>query len=204
VYPLVVSSAPQAPTLVLPQLTDARSWINGCLDVVDAATWAGDVKDANFISGQLRLLDMNIQAALSSLKGSEAIIKPWYTSHVDPSTFDPPLPSNVSFNLSIADAALILELRTLEAVTSAAGEFRSPFDFRGTLGRALGAARPQMHDEIDEVFMYDGQEVKVKEKIRVESLDPSLMAATAKLTALERNVSHARKALDIVMGKDDA
>ena len=70
--------------------------------------------------------------------------------------------------------------------------------------QALGAARPQTHDEAEEVFMYKGQEVKVKEKIRVESQDPSLMAAIAKLTALERSLAHARSALDVVMGKDDS
>ena len=205
VYPLVVSSAPQAPTLVLSQLTDARSRINACLDVVDASTWAGDTKDANFIAGQLRLLDVNIQEAKDALKGgSDAIVKPWYTDPVDASTFDPPLPQNVAFHLSIVDAALTLELRTLEPVTPAAGDFHSPFDFRGRLAQALGAARPQVHDELDEVFVYRGQEVKVKEKIRVESQDPSLMAAVAKLGALERSVVHTRKALDVVMGKDDA
>jgi hypothetical protein len=59
-----------------------------------------------------------------------------------------------------------------------------------------------MHDEIDQIFTYKGQEVKVKEKVRVESQDPNLMAAMAKLNALERSVALGRKALDIVMGED--
>jgi hypothetical protein len=207
VYPLVISSAPQAPTLVLSQLQDARTRINACLDVVDASTWAGDFKDAAFIAGQLRLLDVNIQEAKSALKGNpdSISVKPWYTDPVDATIFDPPLPSNVSFHLSIVDAALTLEVRTLEPVTaSASGDYHSAFDLRGRLAQALGAARPQVHDEVDDVFVYQGQEVKVKEKIRVESQDPSLMAATAKLAALERSVTHARKALNVVMGKDDS
>lgn len=48
-----------------------------------------------------------------------------------------------------------------------------------------------------------GQEVKVREKVRVESQDPSLMAVMAKLSALEHGVAVSRKALDIVMGKDE-
>jgi hypothetical protein len=204
VYPLIISSAPQAPTLVLEQLTDARTRINACLDVVDASTWAGDSKDANFIAGQLRLVDVNIQEAKSALRGGSEVVKPWYADPVDSKIFDPPLPANVSFHLSIVDAALTLEIRTLEPINTSNGEYHSTFDLRGRLAQALGAARPQAHDEADEVFVYKGQEVKVREKIRVESQDPSLMAATAKLTALERSVTHAKKALDVVMGKDDS
>lgn len=60
-----------------------------------------------------------------------------------------------------------------------------------------------MHDEVDQVFTFKGQEVKVKEKVRVESQDPNLMAAMAKLNALERSVALGRKALDIVMGQEE-
>jgi hypothetical protein len=187
-------------------LTDARTRINACLDVVDASSWAGDTSDAAFIAGQLRLLDVNILAAKDALKGTAtetSTLKPWYTDLIDPSTFDPPLPQNVSAHFNLIDAALTLELRTLEPVAQAQGDFHSPFDFRGRLAQALGAARPAVHDELDEVFVWRGQEVKVREKVRVESQDPSLMAAVAKLTALERTVGHARCALDVVMGVED-
>jgi hypothetical protein len=60
-----------------------------------------------------------------------------------------------------------------------------------------------IHDEVDQVFTFKGHEVKVKEKVRVESQDPNLMAAMAKLNALERTVALGRKALDIVMGHED-
>ena len=51
--------------------------------------------------------------------------------------------------------------------------------------------------------MYRGQEVRVKEKHRVESQDPALLSAMAKLSGLEHSVAMSRKALDTVMGKDD-
>lgn len=117
--------------------------------------------------------------------------------------FDPPLPSSVSFHLSILDAALLLEVRTLEPVNPPSSDFLSPFNFRDRLAVALGAAKIQPHDEMDQVFTYQGQEVTVKEKVRVESQDPNLMAAMAKMNALERSVALGRKALDIVMGKED-
>lgn len=67
----------------------------------------------------------------------------------------------------------------------------------------MGASRLPVHDEADQVFTYKDQEVKVREKVRVESQDPNLMAAMAKLNALERSVALGRKALDIVMGQDE-
>ena len=71
------------------------------------------------------------------------------------------------------------------------------------LGAAAGATRPPVPSEGDDVFTFAGQEVRVRDKVRVESQDPSLMAAMAKLNALERTVALARRALDIVMGKDE-
>lgn len=59
-----------------------------------------------------------------------------------------------------------------------------------------------MHDEADRTFVYAGREVRVREKVRVESADPSLMAAMAKLAALEHTIGMARKSLGIVMGDD--
>jgi hypothetical protein len=118
-------------------------------------------------------------------------------------TFDPPLPPGLSFHLSILDAALLLEVRTLEPLVPSSSDYLSPFNLRDRLAVALGASKPQPHDEMDQVFTYQGQEVTVKEKIRVESQDPNLMAAMAKMNALERSVALGRKALDMVMGKDD-
>jgi hypothetical protein len=117
-------------------------------------------------------------------------------------TFEPPLPLNLAFHLCIVDASLLLEIRTLEPLQPAQSEF-SAFNFGNRLASALGASRLPVHDEIDQVFTYKGQEVKVKEKVRVESQDPNLMAAMAKLNALERSVALGRKALDIVMGEEE-
>ena len=73
-----------------------------------------------------------------------------------------------------------------------------------SLRQRLGlAARLPDHDESDKTFHFRGQEVRVREKIRVESQDPSLMAAMAKLSALEHGVRVARKALSVVMGTDE-
>lgn len=60
-----------------------------------------------------------------------------------------------------------------------------------------------MHEELDDIFSYKSQEVRVREKLRVESQDPRLLSAMAKLSALEHSVAMSRKALDTVMGKDE-
>jgi hypothetical protein len=59
-----------------------------------------------------------------------------------------------------------------------------------------------LHDEAHEAFVYRGQEVRVRDKVRVESQDPSLIAAMAKLGALERHIAMSRRSLDVVMGQD--
>lgn len=82
-YKISVSGAASAPTIVLEQLTSVRTLINACLDVVDATRWTGDATNANFISGQLRLLHDNIQEAKQSLKGGSDRAKPWYEEAVD-------------------------------------------------------------------------------------------------------------------------
>lgn len=167
---------------------------------MDASTWAGDPRSASFIAGQLRLLDVNIQEAKQALKGGEERRPPWWQEPIDEDIFEPKLPPLLSFHLSIYEAALLLEVRTLDPVVSAKPHLN--MSFREQLAVALGGARPAAHEEADEVFTYRGEEVRVKEKVRVESQDPSLMAAMAKLNALERTLGLVRAALDVAMGKD--
>ena len=116
--------------------------------------------------------------------------------------FDPPLPSNVSFHLYVFDAALLLEIRTLD-IQNAGDDSYTGFSFRDRLAVALGGTRPPAHDEADRVFKFRGQDVRVKEKIRVETQDPALISAMAKLNALEHSVLLSRKALHIVMGREE-
>ena len=52
------------------------------------------------------------------------------------------------------------------------------------------------------MFSYRGEEVTVKEKIRVESQDPSLMAVMAKLSALGHAVAGWRLRMGVVMGEE--
>ena len=82
-YDLAISSAPHAPTLVVPQLTSIRTSINSCLDVIDVATWGGDATNANFVSGQLQLLHDHILEAQTALRGHSDVQLPWWENPVD-------------------------------------------------------------------------------------------------------------------------
>jgi hypothetical protein len=117
-------------------------------------------------------------------------------------TFDPPLPPTVSFHLFVFDAALVLEVRTLEPQQPEQKSLTG-FSIRDSLAVALGGARTPNHDEADRAFKYKGHDVRVKEKIRVESQDPALISASAKLNALEHSIMLSRKAVNIVMGRDE-
>ncbi|KAL1998529.1 hypothetical protein VTN02DRAFT_6009 [Thermoascus thermophilus] len=204
---LSLSSSPSAPELVLGQLASLRSLINQGLDIIDVSTWAGDPLDASFISGQLRLLHENLAEARKVLQGgSEDTTGKWWETSADEDVFDPPLPPYVSFHLSVADAALVLHLRTLEPISAAHAPtaFATDISLTGfNLREKIFGPRHPPHDEAGQVFDWKGEEVKVKEKIRVESQDPSLIAAMAKLTALENEVSKWITALNIVRGEED-
>jgi hypothetical protein len=178
------------------------------------------------MQGQLRLLDVNIQEAKNALKGGGALNLPWWKvpTQEDVSIYaalqstrkndwinakfvkaiTPPLPPYLSIHFSVTDAALVLEVRTLEPTDpQTSSDYHSSFSLRDRLGLALGTSKPPAHDEVDDIFTWRGQEVKVREKLRVESSDPNLMAALAKLISLERVVALAREGLNTVMGKDE-
>lgn len=221
-YRLSVSSFPSAHEIVLSQLVQAREGINACLDVVDATRWTGDQGNADFISGQLRLLHENILEAKGALKGWTEGQKAWHEDPIPGDAFNPPLPDMLSFHLSISEAAVLLNVRTLESAypntgtntplsfTSTASAPAGPshtsytgFSLREKLVSALGGGRPVFHDEAHEVFLYKGQEVRVRDKVRVESQDPCLMSAYAKLGALERSVAQVRRGLGVVMEREE-
>lgn len=118
--------------------------------------------------------------------------------------FDTHFPRNLSFQLSLVEAALSLTVRTLEPASSTApAGSLSGFGFRERFALAIGTAAVPSHDEVGQMYTFKGQEVRVREKLTVESQDPALLAVMAKLSALEHSAAMSRKALDIVMGKDD-
>ncbi|PVH74665.1 hypothetical protein DL98DRAFT_575515 [Cadophora sp. DSE1049] len=118
----------------------------------------------------------------------------WAHTPTSPQHFTPPLPPSLSLTLTPSSTSLLLTLRVLEPAINAS-------HLGSRFAHAIGAQRRLEHDEMDGVFMYRGEEVRVKEKVVVESsADPSLLSLGAKLGALERGVGGMRAGLRAVMG----
>jgi len=213
--PLVLSLSSNP--LILNPLSSLRNLLNQSLDCIDISRWTGDRSSSSFISSQLHLLHSIVLEALALLKGPplleprnptpkdtprrpgtplpNAQIGEWWEDPVSAESFDPPLPPSLCLDLSLCDSSLVLTVRTLEP-TSKELNLGERFAF------AIGAQRRLEHDEMDNVFLFKGEQVRVKEKVRVEgSADPSLLSLSAKLAALERTVDGARRCLDVVSGK---
>lgn len=127
----------------------------------------------------------------------------------------------MSFYVGIQDSCIVLSLRGLEPADA-------PVNFGIKLGLAIGTVRRLEHDEMDTTFRYDpngdgstdlqsssqrrlpqrseplqpteGIAVFVREKVRVESADPSLISLFSKLGYLSHTLGQARRNLATVMG----
>lgn len=100
----------------------------------------------------------------------------------------------------------MLYLRTLEPASTEstpATSFAPHLSLGGfSLRDQLFGVKQPAHDETGDVFQWRGEEVRVQEKVRVESQDPSLLSAMAKISALEHEVTRWRAALSTLMGDE--
>ena len=123
--------------------------------------------------------------------------------------FEPPLPPGLSLHFMIQDSSLVLTVRTFMTVspsyTPGTPTVDSAFSLSGLNLRnrllGLGPKLPN-HDEMGETFQWRGtEEIRVREKVRIESPDPSLMSVAAKLSALDHEVGRWRMNVGTLMGK---
>jgi hypothetical protein len=210
---LIFHSSSTSAEIVLPQLQTVRSLINDSLDIIDVSRWTGQSTDSSFISGQLKLLHDHLREAKACLRGpvagTDLAAIPgarWWTNSPDENVFQPALSENVSIHFTIQDANLVLTVRTL-APTSPGGTPSTPTEGAfslsglGLRSRLLGLGpKPPNHDETGEIYEWRGrQDVIVREKVRVESGDPSLLSIAAKISALEHEVARWRTNLRIIL-----
>ncbi|PWW72942.1 hypothetical protein C7212DRAFT_225615 [Tuber magnatum] len=192
--------------IVLEQLADVGNHVAEGLEIVDGGR--GRMGMGMGVAEKLHGVMRSVRAARDALRGIQVHrLFPYHAT--DPRIFDPPLHPHLAFDLYISEAALIVELRTLDLLspsehrgpTFALPSLESPFGFRERFaaavglrngGNGVGAANQ------DEIYSYKGGDVRVREKVRVESQDPSLMAIWAKLGGLEHALGLAIKSLDIV------
>lgn len=210
---LIFSASPTSPDILLPQLLTVKSMVNNSLDIIDVSRWTGHSTDSSFISGQLKLLHDHLREANACLKGpipgSDQPPIPgtdWWVDSPDENVFQPPLGEHLSLHFTVQDANLVLTVRTLSP-TSPGGTPSTPTDSAFSLSgfslrsKLLGLGpKPPNHDEMGEIFEWRGkQDVVVREKVRVETSDPTLLSVAAKLSALEHEIARCRLNLRIIL-----
>ncbi|CAL8576136.1 hypothetical protein XPA_002029 [Xanthoria parietina] len=213
-YPLRITSP-----LPLPQLSALLTFLNQALDIIDISTWTGDPKNGPFISGQLRLLGDIIHEAQAIMKGGEEVVGgKWWEDDFngDETDLNLPLYPSLSPHITLTPSSLLLTVRTLvpgpaasapgtngtSTPSSTSGSSLTGLSLRTRLTHILAPMPAPTHDEADRTFLYRGSEVKVRDKVRVEAQDPSLMAVGAKLSAVGREVEAWRGKMAIVMGEE--
>ncbi|KAG8424679.1 hypothetical protein J3458_001451 [Metarhizium acridum] len=174
---------------------------------------------ADSIASALAALAECLAESAGLLKGS-ASGEPdpaWQTASCPAHHFSPALPPNLSFHMTLQESSIVLWLRALEPADA-------PVHFGVKLGLAIGTVRRLEHDEMDTVFRYDPdgdgscepkrglggartsgkrdrtENVFVREKVRIESADPSLISLYSKLGFLSHMLGQARYNLAAVMG----
>ncbi|UKZ82442.1 hypothetical protein TrVFT333_010231 [Trichoderma virens FT-333] len=180
---------------------------------------------AQALSSGMRLLADSISSSIALLKGPP-LNEPdtnWTTQSCPSSHFSPPLTQNFSFYITLQECSIVLLMRALEPVDApvhfgtklglAIGTYRrlehdeADIVFKYKPGgdemsdtRRLAAnhsiqppsiARTLSNSQLEEVY--------VREKVRVESADPSLISLYSKLGYLNIMLDQARRNLDAVM-----
>ncbi|KAG5978304.1 hypothetical protein E4U55_006277 [Claviceps digitariae] len=221
-FQLSISSEP----IHIPALDALHTHLTQAIDLLGLTL--SSPPTASSLASALKLLSESISESRTLLKGrssssSQDTDDPaWQTSSCPPHHFTPPLPPNTSFYLALQDSSLVLWLRALEPADA-------PVHFGTKLGLAIGTLRRLEHDEMDLLFRYhpdgDGRcepktgaapvrasttndpapdflDVYVREKVRIESADPSLISLASKLGQLSHMLGSARHNLAAVMGED--
>ncbi|KAI4274516.1 MAG: hypothetical protein L6R38_006085 [Xanthoria sp. 2 TBL-2021] len=206
-------------TRIVKGLSALLTFLNQALDIIDISTWTGDPKNGSFISGQLRLLGDIINEAKAIMKGGEEVVGgKWWEDDFNGDETDlnlPPFPT-LSPHITLTPSSLLLTIRTLvpspsasapstngtSTPSSTSGPSLTGLSLRTRLTQILAPIPVPTHDEADRTFLYRGAEVKVRDKVRVEAQDPSLMAVGAKLSAVGREVEGWRGRMAIVMGEE--
>ncbi|KAH6959097.1 RAVE subunit 2/Rogdi [Fusarium avenaceum] len=185
-------------------------------------------QDAYSLASTLNVLADSLADASAILKGPPLTDSdPAWQMHSCPSSqFVPSIGPNLSFYLGLQESCIILWLRALEPVHGhvhfgtklglAFGTVRRlEHDEMDTIfryntqgsnmsGSKRGSARhtPEPGSSAADVDSNDIQEVYVREKVRVESADPSLISIQSKLSYLSHMLGQARRNVAEVLSVD--
>ncbi|PHH69990.1 hypothetical protein CDD80_6324 [Ophiocordyceps camponoti-rufipedis] len=200
-------------------LDDLHTHLSQSIDLLSLTLARDPPHDPPSVASTLTLISDSLAESMALLKGPP-LDRPdasWQTSSCPSHHFSPPPPENLSLHIGLQESCIVLILRTLEPVDA-------PVHLGTKLGLAIGTVRRIEHDEMDLVFRYnpfgdgtaepkrgasrrgpnkaggDGAyDVHVREKVRVESADPSLISLQSKLGYLNNMLCQTRRNLATVM-----
>ncbi|KAM0344061.1 hypothetical protein ACHAPU_007964 [Fusarium lateritium] len=185
-------------------------------------------QDAHSLASTLSILADSLADSSAILKGPPLTDSDpaWQMKSSPPSQFAPSIGPNLSFYLGLQESCIVLWLRALEPVHGhvhfgtklglAFGTVRRlehdemdtifRYNIQGSsmTGSKRGSARhtPEPGSSAADVDSNDIQEVYVREKVRVESADPSLISIQSKLSFLSHMLGQARRNVAEVLSVD--
>ncbi|OAA47131.1 hypothetical protein NOR_02767 [Metarhizium rileyi] len=213
-----IALSPMEP-IHIPSLDAVFTNLTQSIDLLGLLLDGSPTPSADSIASALAALAECLAESAELLKGSTSSDPDpaWQTASCPAHHFSPPLPPHVSFYVTVQESSIVLWLRALEPADA-------PVHFGTKLGLAIGTVRRLEHDEMGAQFRFDPdgdgscepkrglgavrassgrdnmETVFVREKVRIESADPSLISLYSKLGFLSHMLGQARHNLAAVMG----
>ncbi|VUC30385.1 unnamed protein product [Clonostachys rosea] len=223
--PTLALSLSQTSAVHIQALDTIHTLLTQSIDMLGLTLHKDRAADVQSLASNLTVLSESLSECTKLLKGPPLTSSDpgWRLASVPPEQFSPALGPNLSLHFSLQESCVVLWLRALEPV-------HAPVHFGTKLGLAIGTVRRLEHDEMDIVFKYNPlgsveadckrtiarhptggiskpplrpsrlEDVYVREKVRVESADPSLISLYSKLGHLSNVLDQARNNLTAVMG----
>ncbi|UPK96793.1 hypothetical protein LCI18_007728 [Fusarium solani-melongenae] len=224
--PAQTLSLSQSDVIHIQALDSLNAYLNQSIDLLSITL--SKPQDARSLSSTLAILADSLSDSAALLKGPPLTDADpaWQTCSCPPYHFEPSPGPNLSFYLGLQESCIVLWLRALEPADApvhfgtklglAIGTFRrlehDEMDtvFRyNTMGSDAGGSKrgsarhtPEPRSSAADAESKDVQEVYVREKVRVESADPSLISLHSKLGFLSHMLGQARRNLSEVLSVD--
>ncbi|PCD43534.1 hypothetical protein AU210_002629 [Fusarium oxysporum f. sp. radicis-cucumerinum] len=219
-------SLSQSKAIHIQGLDALHGYLNQSIDLL--AITLSKPQDASSLASTLSILADSLSDSSAILKGPPLTDSDpaWQMCSCSPDQFVPSIGPNLSFYLGLQESCIILWLRALEPVHAhvhfgtklglAFGTVRRlehdemdtvfRYNTQGSNigGSKRGSARhtPEPGSSAAEVDSNAIQEVYVREKVRVESADPSLISIQSKLSYLSHMLGQARRNIAEVLSVD--
>lgn len=170
----------------LSQVVDAVNYIDEAVESVRRSRYA----NAEIVLAMITRLLALVRSASNCLKQPTSTMKFPFREQPDPALFSPKLPPGLVVDFYLEDSSIVTDVRYLTDVTDE--EVDKQTGFFSSIG--LKSKKEHLSNSID----YNGRQVLEVERVRVESQDPNLISATAKLKALENHIVNLKRRIELL------